>query len=280
MAGMEFAKTLALSALKISACVYGGLCLVLFLRQSRMVYYPDRTIQTTPAEINLAFETLRIPTADGEHIGAWYVPAEKARGTVMICHGNAGNIGDRLHIIALYHGLGMNVLIFDYRGYGASTGKPTEEGTYHDARAAWNYLREQRGIPPQQIVICGRSLGGAVAAQLASEVKAAGLILEATFTSLPDMASHLYPWLPVKLLCRFRYNTLARLPEIKCPLLIAHSPDDEMIPYAQGKRLYDAARTSKIFHQLTGGHNDGEGETSAAYRQALDDFLAKALSTP
>ena len=274
---------IALSALKIVAVVYVGLCILLFFRQSHMVYFPLAPVMQKPSDVGLAYESVALMTADDVRLAGWYVPCAGARGTVLMCHGNGGNIGDRLHPIGLFHELGLNVLIFDYRGYGESAGKPSEEGTYQDARAAWQYLVEKRNTPPDKIVVFGRSLGGAVAAGLAERVTPAAcaapaaLILEATFTSIVDMGARLYPWLPIRLLSRYRYNTLARLEQIHCPVLIAHSRDDEMIPFEHGRKLFAAAREPKTFFELTGDHNEGEALTSPSYRLALDTFLTGRL---
>jgi hypothetical protein len=276
---------IALSVLKITAAVYVGLCILLFFRQSRMVYFPLAEVQATPADVGLAYESVVLEAADGIRLAGWYVPCEKARGTALMCHGNGGNIGDRLHPVGLFHELGLNVLIFDYRGYGESAGKPSEEGTYQDAQAAWQYLVGKRNTPPEKIVVFGRSLGGAVAAGLVERVASgaraapAALILEATFTSIPDMGARLYPWLPVRLLSRYRYNTLARLERINCPVLVAHSREDDMIPFEHGQRLFAAARAPKTFFELTGAHNEGEILTTPAYRQALDKFLTAQLGS-
>ena len=265
---------IALSVLRIVAAVYVGLCILLFFLQSRMIYFPLAPVMQKPSDVGLVYESVALLTADNVRLAAWYVPCTGARGTVLMCHGNGGNIGDRLHPIGLFHELGLNVLIFDYRGYGESAGSPSEAGTYQDAHAAWLYLVEKRATPPGTIVVFGRSLGGAVAAGLAERVAPVALILEATFTSIPDMGVRLYPWLPIRLLCRYRYNTLARLAQIKCPVLIAHSRDDDMIPFEHGRSLFAAAREPKIFVELSGDHNEGEVLTSPAYRQALDAFLA------
>lgn len=270
---------IALSALKIAVAVYVGLCILLFFRQSHMVYFPLSKVLATPADAGLAYERISLVTVDDVRLAGWYVPCENARGTVLICHGNGGNIGDRLHPIGLFHELGLNVLIFDYRGYGESAGKPSEKGTYLDAQAAWQYLVEKRNTPPDKIVVFGRSLGGAVAADLAGRVNPAALILEATFTSIPDMAARLYPYLPIRLLCWYRYNTLVRLERIHCPVLIAHSRDDEIIPFEHGRKLFAAARKPKTFFELTGDHNEGEVLTSPSYRQALDAFLTGRLGS-
>lgn len=263
--------------IRIGLGVYVGLCILLFFRQTNMVYYPVREIMFTPANVNLAYEEVFCTTADGERIAAWFVPAKDARGTLLMCHGNGGNNGDRIYAIEFFHNLGLNVFIFDYRGYGLSTGKPSEDGTYKDALAAWKYLVEDQEIPADSIVIHGRSLGGAVAAWLARLETPAGLIIESTFTSIPDIGRRLYPFLPIRLLSRYSYDTLAIIGEINCPVLVAHSRDDEMIPFKHGQKLFDAAQDPKFFFTLTGSHNDGESFFPDEYRQKLDDFFRSVL---
>lgn len=273
-------KTVIWMLARIGVAAYIGLCLLLYFRQGHMVYYPCADITLSPGDGGLAYEDIVCFAADGERIAGWYVPAPEAKGTVLLFHGNAGNIGHRLHIMGLFRSLGWDVCIIDYRGYGSSTGQPTEAGTYRDARAAWTYLVQERGLRPDQIVLHGRSLGGAVAAALAAEVHPAGLILEATFTSMPDLGQKLYPYLPVRWLCRFKYDTLARLPSVRCPVLVAHSRQDDMIPFRQGERLFAAAREPKTFVAQEGGHNDGEDHTEPNYRAALVQFLDRCLPPP
>ena len=270
-------KTAAWMLVRIGLGVYIGLGLLLYFRQGHLVYYPTTDINLSPDEIGLAYEDIVCFAEDGERITGWYVPAPSAKGTVLLFHGNGGNIGHRLHIIGLFRSLGWDVCIIDYRGYGASTGHPTEEGTYLDARAVWNYLVTERGLRSDQIIIQGRSLGGAVAAALAAEVHPAGLILEATFTSVPDLGQQLYPYLPVHWLCRFKYDTLARMSSIHCPVLVAHSRQDDMIPFWDGERLFAAVREPKTFVPLAGGHNDGEDHTDPLYREALAQFLNQCV---
>lgn len=265
--------------LKIGLTAYLGLCLLMFIFQKHYVYFPSRAVLATPAALGLSFENVALPVNGGATVAAWFVPAASARGTVLVCHGNGGNIGDRLHIIQRFHALGLNVFIFDYRGYGQSQGAPSEQNTYADALAAWQYLIRERGLPAERIILCGRSLGGAVAAWLADREKPAGLILESTFTALPDIGARVYWYLPVRLLCRYRYPTLAHVRNLRCPVLVAHSRTDEMIPFAHGQELFAAAPEPKIFAELTGGHNDGEGYTEDSYRQALDEFLTGCLNS-
>ncbi len=270
-----------LSAVSVFAVGYAALAAALFFYQPGLLYFPDmpsREIVATPADIGLDFEPLTLATRDGEQLDAWFVPAGDARGVLLFCHGNAGNIAHRLDSIRLFHDLGLAVLIFDYRGYGRSSGRPGEQGTYRDVDAAWEYLVAQRGIPPQQVILFGRSLGAAIAADLASRQRAAGVILESAFTSVPDIAATLYPWLPVRWLSRFRYNTGKKLADIHSPVLIVHSRDDEIIPFANGKRLFAAANEPKQFLELRGGHNDGFMVSGRDYVQGLESFLGNALA--
>ena len=257
-----------------------GIAVYLYFSQSRLLYYPDmpsRALEASPADIGLAYDTVRLTARDGTRLHAWFVPATTARGTLLFNHGNAGNIAHRLDSINLFHSLGLNVLIFDYRGYGESDGKPSEKGTYLDVKAAWNYLLEERMISPEEIIIFGRSLGAAMAADLASQHPSAGVILESAFTSVPDMAASLYPWLPVRLLSRYRYNNLDKIGRITVPLLVVHSRDDEIIPYTHGEQLFAAATEPKQFLELRGGHNDGYHVSRKVYTKAVQQFLDEIL---
>jgi fermentation-respiration switch protein FrsA (DUF1100 family) len=273
MMSSERCWSLLWTALRVGALSYAGLCLYLFLRQSHYVYFPTRDLLATPADVGLDFEDLELRTTDGETIHAWYVPAGPGAVTLLDCHGNGGNIGDRVATIRLFHDLGLSVLIFDYRGYGRSSGKPGEAGTYRDAEAAWRHLTERRGVPAGEIVVFGRSLGGAVATWLAAEHTPAALIVESAFSSLPDMAQESYPYLPARLFCRFRYDNAARIRQVRCPVLVAHSPEDEMIPFDQGRAVFNAARSPKEFFPLEGDHNGGFLAKGEAYAAGLRTFL-------
>ena len=153
--------------LLLVALGYVGIALLLFFVQSKLIYYPDPVLVATPAAIGLPFEQASITTQDGVKLDSWFLPADAARGVLLFFHGNAGNISHRLESLKIFHDLGLSVLIFDYRGYGLSEGKPSEQGTYRDAEAVWRYLTEERGVPPDEIVIFGRSLGASIAAYLA-----------------------------------------------------------------------------------------------------------------
>jgi fermentation-respiration switch protein FrsA (DUF1100 family) len=253
-----------------------GIAVYLYFSQSRLLYYPDmpsRALEASPADIGLAYESVQLTARDGTRLHAWFVPAPTARGTLLFSHGNAGNIAHRLDSISLFHSLGLNVLIFDYRGYGESEGKPSEKGTYLDVQAAWDYLLEERRVPPEEIIIFGRSLGAAIAAELASQHPSAGVILESAFTSVPDKAASLYPWLPVRLLSRYRYNTLDNVERITSPLLVVHSREDDIIPYAHGEQLFAKASDPKQFLELRGRHNDGYHVSRKIYVKTMQQFL-------
>jgi fermentation-respiration switch protein FrsA (DUF1100 family) len=261
----------ALGAVVVAA--YVGICAWLFFIQARLVYYPTRAIEATPAARGLLFEPVAFPAPDGVRLAGWFVPAAKARGTLLFCHGNAGNISHRLESIAIFHRLGLDVFIFDYRGYGESEGAPGEEGTYRDAEGAWRYLTERRGVAPERLVYFGRSLGGSVAAWLAARHAPRALIVESSFSSVPDFGAEVYPWLPVRWLARLRYDTAAYLAESAAPVLIVHSPQDEIIPFRHAERLYAAAREPKSLLRLRGDHNSGFLVSGEEYVNGLDAFL-------
>lgn len=274
------------SALRIALLVYVGLCVLVYLKQSSYVYYPDRVVGLTPAYFNLPYEDLKLRTEDGETIGAWYVPAPAGAAdvvTVLVCHGNGGNMGHRIDLVKFLHDAGMASLVFDYRGYGESTGKPTEEGTYADARAAWTHLVRERGVSTNRIVVFGESLGGAVAIRLAEEVKPGGLVVESTFVSARAMARRMFPILPT-FLCQFDYGSVDRIGCVGCPVLIAHGKRDTMIPYDDGRKLFGAAAEPKRFVELRGDHNDGgiaaEPEGRRHWRDFLDEFVLRSKASP
>jgi fermentation-respiration switch protein FrsA (DUF1100 family) len=198
---------------------------------------------------------------------------------VLFFHGNAGNISHRLESLAIFNRLGLDVLMVDYRGYGQSSGRPTEAGTYRDARAAWDWL-VARGVTPDRIVVFGRSLGGAVGAWLAARpgVRPAGLIVESSFTSGADMARRLYPWLPARLITRLKYPVREYVAASRAPVLIIHSRDDEIIPFDMGRELFEAAPEPKTFFELRGDHNAGFWISRDRYVPALNSFLDPILS--
>ena len=265
---------------RVAALSYVGAGAVLFGWQSRFVYFPRREIDDTPDQWGLSYEDVFVTTSDAVKIHGWYVPAKDARGVVLFCHGNGGNISHRIDSLLHFNRMGLATFIFDYRGYGRSEGKPSEEGTYLDAEAAWGYLVETRQEPPARIVIFGRSLGGTVAAHLARGRQAGAVVIESAFTSAPDMAAKMLPIFPARLLCRFDYDTVAYVREVSCPVLVVHSRDDEMIPLAHGRRIYEAANEPKEFVEITGTHDDGFLTSGGAYEERLRRFIARYLPQP
>lgn len=263
------------SIIGIAVSFYVGLTLLLFLFQARFIFFPTRSIEATPQNIGLAYESIRFKAKDGISLSGWFVPADDAQNVVLFFHGNAGNISHRLDSIALFHRLGLSVFIVDYRGYGQSEGRISEQGTYLDAEAAWRYLVEQRGVSPEEIIIFGRSLGGGVATWLAGVHPPRALILESTFTSVPDIGAGQFPFVPVRWLARIHYNSLERLRQIDVPVLIIHSPDDTTIPYSHGERLFEAANEPKEFLEIQGGHNEGFIISGNHYQAGIDAFIKK-----
>ena len=247
---------------------------LMYFAQPGMIFFPWRTLDATPADWGLDYEEVTLHTDDRVALHGWYIPREDARLVVLFLHGNAGNISHRRESIEIFHRLGASVFIFDYRGYGQSGGSPSEAGLYRDAAAAWRYLTGARGKHPADIVIFGRSLGGAVAAQLASEVTAGGVILESAFNSARDFAHTVFPLLSRLVYLRYNFNAARALARTRSPVLVLHSPDDEIMPFALGRRLYEAAPEPKRFVTLRGDHNTGFLASRPQYDQALQEFLA------
>ena len=265
-------KTLSWALLRIALLAWFGFAIVIYAFQSRLIYVPNRDIVATPDQHGLSYQDVKLTTEDGVNIHGWYLPHPNPRATLLFFHGNAGNISHRLESLGIFHRLGLNVLIIDYRGYGLSEGKPDEQGTYRDAEAAWAWLTVEQHIPAKEIIIFGRSLGGGIAAWLAARRDPGAVILESTFTSIPDMASALYPYLP-RWLSRFSYANIDQVPSIDSPIWLGHSRDDELIPYTQGERLFAAANHPKQFFEMNGPHSQGFLITGDPYRESLAQFL-------
>jgi len=248
--------------------------------EPRMIYYPDRHIGQTPNQLGLQYEDVFLTTSDGLRINGWFLPVStpNAKLTVLFFHGNAGNISHRFEKLAVLRELGVDTFIIDYRGYGRSQGKPDEQGTYRDARAACEYLTQQRKLSPRSIVVYGESLGSAVAADLAAIVDVGGLIIEEAFTSVGDVGQKMFPFLPVRWLVRNKYDTLGKMPRIKVPLLIFHSRDDEFFNLRHAQRLLAAANEPKQLVELRGGHNDAFLISAPAYRAAIEKFFARVAA--
>lgn len=265
-------QTLLYVAISI-AIGYVVLMALMYVMQDNIIYHPQKEILTTPASVGLTYEDIEFETDDQLKLHGWFVSVDSTAPTILYFHGNAGNISGRLETLRLLNGLGVNVFMFDYRGYGKSEGSPNETGTYRDATAAWAYLTEQRNISDDRIIIMGRSLGGSVAAWLAAQKNAAAAVIESTFTSAADLGADFYPWLPVRWILKYDYKTLEYMQQIEEPLFMAHSKDDQIVPYHHGHQLFEAAKEPKVFVDLRGAHGSGFWETGAKYTEALRQFL-------
>ncbi len=223
-----------------------------------LLYFPMRELEETPASGGLRYEDLSFTTDDGERLHGWWVPAPhgQSRGHVLFFHGNAGNISHRVVDAQLLAAEGFDVVLFDYRGYGRSSGRPSEEGTYRDGRAALRALRSRPGVDPARVFYLGESLGGGVALALALEVPPAGLALRSAFTSVKAMGRLHYPLVP-GFIVPDAYPSLRRIPALRCPLLVLHGDRDDLVPLGHGQALFAAAPEPKRLEVLPGaGHND------------------------
>jgi fermentation-respiration switch protein FrsA (DUF1100 family) len=252
---------------------YLGWGVVLYIMQPKFLYGPVREVAYTPSELELDFEDITFKSSDGLRLSGWYIPVEGSELAVLFCHGNGGNIAHRLDSINIFHNLGLNCFIFDYRGYGSSEGKPNEQGTYLDAGAAYQWLREEKKISPDNIIIFGRSLGGSIAAQLAGKVKARALVIEGAFTSFADIGQKFYPYMPVRWFARFNYRTIDYIKKVNCPVMLIYSRNDDIVPFEFGPELYEAANEPKELVEIFGSHNDAFLVSGEIYQKAWAKWL-------
>ncbi|MGB7580966.1 MAG: alpha/beta hydrolase [Sedimentisphaerales bacterium] len=265
--------SMLLDIIVLICLAYLGLGLFLYYMQSRFLYEPVRQIPYTPAELGLNFEEVYFKTGDRFRLHGWFVPAPNAQFTVLYCHGNGGNMMYFLDTVNFLNKLGLNCFVFDYRGYGESQGAPSENGTYLDARAAYRWLTKKKGVAPQQIILFGWSLGGSIAAYLATKFKSAALVIESAFTSYPAIGQKFYPYMPVKWFARFDYPAIEYVRKVTCPVLVIHSRNDEIIPFELGLKIYDAANEPKKFVEIFGKHNDCLLISGETYKKAWTNWL-------
>lgn len=247
----------------------------LYLIQEKLIFLASRDMIRDPGDVDLKFDEIRLPV-DGYETHAWYLPVENPRGVILFSHGNAGNLSGRLESIGLLRSFGFSVLAYDYGGYGYSTGKPSEKRCYADIHAMWNYLTVTRQISPSEIVLFGRSLGAAPTAELAKSVTPGAVVLESAFLSIPDVAKKMTIIGHLTWLIRHRFENKVKVAEFTCPVLIVHSPDDEIIPYEHGRRLFALAREPKTFLEIRGDHNLGFVISEPIYRAGWEAFLVSA----
>jgi pimeloyl-ACP methyl ester carboxylesterase len=236
-----------------------------------LLYFPARDLLSAPA---IEHDELTFETEDGERLHGWWVPAAgEPRAHALFLHGNAGNIGDRVPHVELLAGAGLDVLAFDYRGYGRSSGRPSEHGTYRDARAALAELRRRPGVDPDRVAYVGESLGGAIALELALHAPPIALVLQSTFTSIRDMARRHYPMIP-RAAVPDAYPSLRLVTGLRSPLLCLHGDRDELVPLMHGEALFEAAPEPKRMHVLAGvGHNDVLARAGREWADAIADFV-------
>lgn len=257
----------------VAVATYVLVSMIVGVFQHHLIYFPTSEYEAVPTDVGLAYEEVRFTAQDGVRLAGWYIPHEGAAGTVLFFHGNAGNISHRLPTIQQLHMLGYDVFIFDYRGYGQSAGKPREAGIYLDAEAALGHLTDERSQTLDRIAYCGRSFGGAVAIELATRHTPGALIVESTFTKLADIGKIHYPWLPVSMILGDAYDSVARIGNVRCPKLFLHGADDQLIPIALGRALYEAASEPKRFVETPGGHNEAGFTYSPSYAAMVGAFL-------
>jgi fermentation-respiration switch protein FrsA (DUF1100 family) len=247
--------------------------------EKKGIYYPEKSIILTPKEIGYEFKDVYFNSLDGVRLNGWYVRSKNPAATLLFCHGNAGNISHRLEVIDLFCRLGLDVFIFDYRGYGKSEGIPSEKGLYADTRAAYGYLINDLGLKEKSVLIYGKSIGGNVSIELCSGINPAALISESAFTSALDMGKKLFPFLPLKWIISIRYDALSRIKDITIPKLIIHSREDEIIPYKQGGKLFESAPEPKEFYEMRGGHNDALFRSKEQYEKRIKAFINRTIGT-
>ncbi len=242
------------------------------------IWMPRAKFLATPEVAGLEYQDVFFETEDGKRLHGWYIPCKNPIASLLFCHGNGGNISYRTESLRQFNSLNVNVFIFDYRGYGKSSGWLTEQGTYKDAQAAYQWLKDTE--PSLPLFIFGRSLGANIAADLATKVNAAGLIYESGFNSVQDLGEEIFPFLPVRLITKYKYNALDKIKHINMPLLVIHSPDDEIAPFHHGQKTFDAALAPKQFLQISGGHNDGYMLSETEYLKELAEFINKYMPSP
>ncbi len=246
---------------------------------SKFIFFPVKVIEFYPSQLEIPYQDVRFKNETGQTLHGWFFPGkkpEKADHTLLYFHGNAGNIGDRLDKIQLLRKLGWNIFIFDYQGYGGSEGTPTIEGVLTDSMSAFQYLTETKKIPNEQIVLFGESLGGAMAVDIANREIVGAVILESTFTSLAELAQHVYKILP-DFAVPDVYRSVELIRHIKAPLLVIHGDEDEVVPFEMGKKLYDAAPHPKKFYAIPKAHhNDTYVVGKLDYLKEIEEFLAAA----
>jgi len=273
-------KTTALGIVKViivALAIFGALIFALRYIENRTLFYPTKEISSYPDRDDLKFQDIFFKASDGTELNGWFIPYENSKYTILFCHGNAGNISHRIGKLRFFHDLGCSVFIFDYRGYGKSRGRPSEQGIYKDAEAAYGYLLS-RGIASDRIIGYGESIGGAAMVDLAVKEKMKAIILDSTLTSVKDMIEGAYKSVPYWVFST-RFDSEAKIKSIKIPKLFIHSLNDEIIPFRLGKKLYEVAPEPKDFLQIRGGHNSNFYESEELLRKRISQFIEQLKSS-
>ncbi|HEY9625294.1 MAG TPA: alpha/beta fold hydrolase [Crinalium sp.] len=269
----------------ILAIAYLVICFIIYVRQTRMIFFPTPNIAATPEDLNIPYQDVWLPVreaASGVRLHSWWVPARgREVGVLLYLHGNGENVGANVAQTARFHNMGLSVLVIDYRGYGRSNGGfPSETKVYQDAETAWQYLVNERNIPAERILLYGHSLGGAIAIDLATRhPDAAGLIVQSSFTSMRDMAYRTTPYgfLPIDLILTQKFNSIAKVSSLKMPLLFIHGTADWDVPSDMSQTLYEAAPNPKEVWMVPGaGHNDVAETAGEQYAQVVEAFIQRS----
>ncbi len=240
--------------------------------QEKLIFYPSAKVYSPPPDLNI--KEVFFETEDGERLHGWWMQTDNKAQTVLFFHGNAGNISHRTQQLRILKELGLNALIFDYRGYGKSSGKIKKEADlYADGVAAWDFVTQTKNIAPGDIILWGKSIGGSIMAEIAQEKEVKAVIFESSFFSATEIAQAHFWYVPVKYLLRFKFEAGKKLPNIPSPILVIHSGDDEMISFVQGQKLFDHAPAPKAFLQISGSHNGGMIESKEEYVRGIREFL-------
>ena len=242
--------------LAVLLVLMAGLWVLVRYLETAGVFFPSRSMTVNPSVMGLPWQDVYFKAKDNITLNAWFLKNPQAFSTVIFAHGNAGNISDRLFKIKFFYDLGLNVFIFDYRGYGKSEGRPSEAGVYLDAQGAYDYLQSREDVNMDNIILYGASIGGVVVVDLATHRKAALLVVESSITNAQDMARIHYPFAPHFLLS-LKFDSINKVRRLSIPKLFIHSPDDEVVPFGVGQKLFEAASEPKEFLMIHGGHNDG-----------------------
>lgn len=273
----SIALTWLVKGLRVAALSYLGVILMLLFLENRLIYPAPRYPAGDWEAAHLPHEDVHFTSADGTKLHGWLVEHPQPRAVILYCHGNGEHVAYNDDLLAMLRDkFRVSVFAFDYRGYGRSEGEPFETGILEDAEAAQAWLAERTGLAQKDIVLMGRSIGGGVAVHLAAKNGARGLILESTFSSLPEAAAGQFPWLPVGWLMKNRYDSVTKIAAYKGPLLQSHGDCDSLISMSLAKKLFDAAAEPKEFYCVSGG--DHNCTQPVEYYQKLDEFLDKLPS--